>query len=173
MTGTKAHQGFSLIEILVAASVFALIMIMVGSVFVSSLVLQRRAFNIQQVEENATFILETLAKEIRVSQVSSPAVSCSTASPATTLSIIHPDYGALEYGLSGGGVYRSTGSLPPPVISSNTIEFTRFGFCISGVSAGQQPRVTVVATVRSAKTSQQTSLDFQTTLSPRLLNETP
>lgn len=164
------NSGFTLIETLLVILLFSVIMILMGGVFVSSLDLQRRAFNIQQAEENAGFILESMAKEIRVSQIAGPDTSCPT-SPAATLSITHPVNGAITYSLSGNAVHRNANGADS-IISSNTVQFTRLQFCISGtpIDNQQQPRVTIIGSVRSVKTKQQATIDFQTTLSQRFLS---
>lgn len=141
-----------------------------GGVFVSSLDLQRRAFNIQQAEENASFILESMAKEIRVGQITGPDTVC-PATPAATLSIVHPVNGNITYSLSGNAIHRNVNGTDS-VMSSNTVQFTRLQFCISGtgVDDQKQPRVTIIASLRSAKTKQQATIDIQTTLSQRFLS---
>lgn len=166
----KSGAGFTLTEMIVTVFVFSLLMIIVGSVFVSSLNTQRRAFNIQQAEENANFILESMAKEIRVGQITSPDTSC-PASPAATLSLIHPVNGNISYSLSGNAVHRSVNG-QDTTISSNTVQFTRLQFCVSGSAVGdnKQPRVTILASVKSTNTQQQAAIDIQTTLSQRFLS---
>lgn len=137
----------------------------------SSLNLQRRAFNIQQAEENTGFVLESLAKEIRVSQVVSSDTNCPSA-PASTLSITHPINGAVTYSLSGNAIHRTVNGVDSIMSSSGAVQFTRLQFCISGtpVNNQQQPRVTIIGSVKSAKTKQQATVDFQTTLSQRFLS---
>ena len=164
------EAGFTLIETMVVSLLFSVIMVLMGGVFVSSLDLQRRAFNIQHAEENVSFILESMAKEIRVSQLGGPDTVC-PATPAATLSIIHPVNGNITYSLSGNAVHRNVNGTDS-VISSNTVQFTRLQFCISGtpIDNQQQPRVTIIGSVKSVKTKQQTIIDFQTTLSQRFLS---
>ncbi|MEK7616152.1 MAG: prepilin-type N-terminal cleavage/methylation domain-containing protein [Patescibacteria group bacterium] len=165
-TGTK---GFTLVELLVAMSLFGLIMIIVGSAFVYGLDLQRRAFNLQQTEENAAFVLETMIKELRVSQVS-PSVSDSdcTNLPELSLSVLHPDLGAITYTLSGTDIHRNG-----VAITSSTVAFTKLNFCISGSQPGdgRQTRITMLASMRSKKTKQQSLIDIQTSVSPRSIND--
>lgn len=150
--------------------IFSLLMVLMSGVFVSSLDLQRRAFNIQQAEENANFVLEAMAKEIRVSQIGGPDTNCPT-TPAATLSITHPVNGNITYSLSGNVIHRNVNGTDS-VMSSNTVEFTRLSFCISGTPTKdqKQPRVTIIASLRSTKTKQQATIDIQTTVSQRYLS---
>ena len=77
----KKSGGFTLVEIMVAFLIFSIILTVFSSVFLSSSQLQKKAFNIQQAEENANYILESMAKEIRVSKISGPDTNCPS-SPA-------------------------------------------------------------------------------------------
>ena len=163
------HTGFTLVELLVAMLLFAVLMTIAGSAFVYGLDLQRRAQNLQATGENATFIFETMLKEIRVSEIS-PAVEDSNcpAAPDEQLTVMHPDLGVIMYERQGTDLMRNG-----VAINSNTVEFTRLGFCISGAEAGdeRQPRITISASVKSTKTKQQSFIDLQTSISPRTLND--
>jgi prepilin-type N-terminal cleavage/methylation domain-containing protein len=168
-----SNAGFTLTEILVVALIFSLIVVIFSSTFISSSGLQKRAFNIQQVEENASYVLESMTKEIRVSRVSGPDTSCPS-SPASSLTIDHPVNGNITYSLSGGDIHRNVnvnGQYTDTIVSSNTVEFTRLQFCILGtaVQDGKQPRVIILASVRSKNVLQRASMDIQTAVSQRFL----
>jgi len=167
----KKSGGFSLVEIITAFLIFSIILTIFSSVFLSSSKLQKKAFNIQQAEENASYILETMAKEIRVSKISGPDFNCPS-SPSSALSITHPVNGNIVYSLNGTTVQRTVNGTVT-AISSNTVDFTRLQFCISGTPVGdkKQPRVTILASVRSKKTQQQASIDIQTAVSQRFLSD--
>lgn len=151
------------------ALIFSLIVVIFSSTFISSSGLQKRAFNIQQVEENASYVLESMTKEIRVSRVSGPDTSCPS-SPASSLTIDHPVNGNIIYSLSGGDIHRNVNG-QDTIVSSNTVEFTRLQFCILGtaVQDGKQPRVIILASVRSKNVLQRASMDIQTAVSQRFL----
>ena len=165
--GTK--NGFTLVELLVAMFLFSTLMVLVGSMFVQGLNLQRRAFNIQQTEENGTFLMESLLKELRVADVTAPVTDSNCpSSPDSVLSVTHPDFGALTYRLVGTDIQRNG-----VVMNSNGVEFTKFVFCVSGMAEGdgKQTRITILASARSQKTKQQSYIDIQTTISPRTIND--
>lgn len=166
------NKGFTLVELLVAIVIFSFVLIMVSSVFVHSLDLQRRAFNLQQAEENAAFVMEFMAKELRVSEIVVPSIdSTCPSSPDQSLTLDHPDAGTVKYYLSGSNVIREVNGVPG-VINSNTVRFERLDFCVRGIAVGdnKQPRVTVNATINSTKTLEQASVTIQTTLSLRELS---
>lgn len=165
-------KGFTLVEVLVAMLIFSVIMIVMVSVFVHSLSLQRRAFNLQQAEENASFVLEAIGKELRVAQITSPVTNSNCpASPETTLTVTHPDNGTIKYYKQGTDVIREVGGIRG-IMNSNTVEFIRLGFCVSGSATGdsRQPRVTLLATIQSKNSDNRATVDMQITLSPRVLS---
>lgn len=165
----QLNLGFSLFETLVTILLFSVIFMVVGGAFVSSLTIQRRAFNLQAIEENINFALEAMTKEIRVSSrlITPDSPSCA----ATSLEFDHPINGRIIYSLNGMAIQRSDDGIASN-ITSNTIEVARLNFCVLGsaIDDKQQPRITVIASIRSAKLAQQTTIDVQTTLSQRFLS---
>lgn len=170
-TQNQKHAGFTLVEILTTFIVFSFIMVIFSAIFLGSSRLQKGAFNIQQAEENANYILESMAKEIRVSNISGPDTTNCPSSPAGTLSMVHPVNGNITYSLDGTSVRRTVNGTDT-TISSNTVDFTRLQFCVLGTVAGdnKQTRVTIMASVKSKATQQQASIDVQTTVSQRALS---
>lgn len=169
----KPSKGFTLIEMLVAMTVFSILVILVGTVFVHMLNLQRKAVNIQQTEENATFVLESMIKELRVSVIA-PEVTDSNCPTSidTTLSITNQDGDAVRYYLEDGYVVRELNGIKY-TISSNVVTFQYLGFCISGALTGdgKQSRITLLAKVKNTSSDQQSAFDIQVSISPRYLND--
>ena len=169
----KLGGGFTLIEMLIATFTFAIIMVVVSGSFINALRLGRQAQNIQQVQENSSFILELIAREIRVSDIqnSSLSSSCPSTNPVVTLCLEHPVNGTIEYFLSGTQVHRRVNGTDT-ILSSNKIEFTRMEFYLSGATIGDglQPRATIIASVRSIGANDQAQINTQTTVSQRLLS---
>lgn len=164
----KAAPGFTLVETMVAALLFGIISVIIGSVFIGLLGFQRRAGNLQEVQENTTFVIQAMAKEIRVAKVTSgDAVSpC-----AVSLSIQHPVNGDVTYSLDGasGLVHRVVNGVDT-VISSSNVKFQKLQFCVLGSGADdKQPRITILATIVSTGGGEPAKIDYQTTLSQRSL----
>jgi len=168
------QQGFTLIELLIAAVVFTFVMTAVSGLFVTALNLQRRAGGILKIEENAQFALESIAREVRVSTVTSGDSDCNPPDPATTSSLVidHPVNGIVTYRYdrsSGvGTLYRND-----QPITSAEVDITAFAFCVSGSGKDKlQTRVTMPVTfqVVSGTPSDRVSVSIQTTVVSRDLS---
>ncbi|MEK7506711.1 MAG: prepilin-type N-terminal cleavage/methylation domain-containing protein [Patescibacteria group bacterium] len=165
------ERGFTLVETLVTLFIFSIIVLLFGGIFSGSLSSQRRASNIQQVQENADYILEALTKEIRVSTVNTADTPDCAASPAAALNITHPVNGSVVYALAGNNLQRTVNGIQT-IVNSNTIQFTRLFFCVAGQAADDklQPRVTIVTGLKSAGAGAESAMDIQTTVSTRRLS---
>jgi len=174
MNMNRAQRGFSLVELLVAASVFTFVVVGVSQLFTQAMDLQRRATGYQKIQENALFFMESVAREIRVSAIQ----GSSGCSP--TLTMTHPTNGDVtyEYDRSSGvgtvtRVSTVQGGSPEPITSSD-VDVEYLEFCVMGAGPdNQQARVTVPLTLRavSAKSSGQVSVSLQTTVVSRDLVE--
>lgn len=165
----RRSRGFGIVEFLVAAAVFSIIVTAAGGIFVQILKIQRRGLSAQKIQENAQFVLETIAKEIRVSQIPAGQDADCDLSFSATLDVIHPTLGSIRYQSSNGTVQRVAGGATTS-LSGNDVEFTRFAFCIQGSELDdRQARVTLLTQVRPKFGAPDPALVFnlQTTLASR------
>lgn len=162
-------QGFTLVEVMATLVVFSLIALEVGGIFIQIMSLERRAFASQKIQENSMSVLESIAREIRVSQITDPeSLDCSR----TNLNISHPISGPISYSLSNGVVQKTisdNGQLVTIPLNSSDVEFTKFNFCVKGslVSDNQQARVTIIATIKNKTGAEKAEYNLQTTISSR------
>lgn len=165
---STSQRGFGIVEVITATFVFSIISIIVATNFVNILNLQRRGFGAQKIQEEALFAVETMAREIRVSQVQSPDdLNCTL----TSLIIDHPINGPTTYSISGGIISKTVSGNTFP-ITSVKINFSRLNFCVRGSGVDdEQPRVTIVASVQTASGQEDLQFDLQTTISSRDLRE--
>jgi len=157
-----SSPGFTLIELLVAMAVFSTVVVIVSSIFVSVTGSQRKNVNNQEVIDNARFILESIGRSVRQSQVQSPN------STSSNLTLNHPIKGIFAYSLSGGQVLENGVAL-----SSNNVFVDRLDFTISGVGDDQiQPRVTIAISLRSSNqpAGGDSAINLQTTITPSNLD---
>ena len=171
----KSKQaGFTLIELITTSLVFSIVLMSVSLIYTQSLGVQRRASAAQKIQENALYVFELIAKEIRVSTVTSSDSSCILpGSFGTVLNITHPVNGAVSYSLNvGTGLMTRTEGGIVTNISARDVKFNNFNFCIKGSgNDGQQARIMMFAEIENVSTVAQTQLKFklQTTVATREL----
>lgn len=163
--------GFTLIELITAIFVFSLLFVSVSGRFANILEIQRRVFNSKKIEENGRFILETMAREIRVANsINGPDNECPN-SFSSSLTFIHPINGTIRYFLADNSVHREINGIDT-IISNPDIKISNLNFCISGTSPDdkKQTRITIILSLKAGeKTKQEQKIDLQTTISKRLL----
>lgn len=162
------QRGFSVVEILITTFVFSIMSLIVTNNFVDILGLQKRGLAAQVIQEESLFAMEAMAREIRVSQIkSSNDPNCNL----TSLTIDHPINGLITYAANSGVINKTVGGNTFPVTSSK-INFSRLNFCIVGSGTDdKQPRVTVIASVKTTAGQDNLQFDIQTTISSRDVRE--
>lgn len=169
----KSTAGFTLLEMIVAISIFSIAVVVVADIFVSALNSQKAAYRVQQVEENVNYIIERMTKEIRVSELITVEPNGSGNCPvnaATKITLKHPDNGVVSYYRQGTQAIREVNN-NVTVLNSNTVDITRFKFCINGagVTDGTQPRITFVVSIKPYGTNSEDYIE--TTVSLRKIQE--
>ncbi|MDP2647887.1 MAG: prepilin-type N-terminal cleavage/methylation domain-containing protein [Candidatus Yanofskybacteria bacterium] len=166
----KKNLGFTLIEIIVAVGVFSFVVTIMGSSFAQMIKLQRRALSAQKIQENSMFVLELMAREIRVSTVQSGNMACTNPGNfGTSLAITHPVSGTISYRSSNGIVYRTEGGIETS-ISSQDVNFSQLYFCIKGSGLDTvQTRIGIIAQVENTTgiASDKLIFNLQTTVTSR------
>lgn len=167
----KKQRGFTIIEVIVTAFVFSIIVIEIGSVFVQLLSVERRGFSSQKIQENAMFVLETMAREIRVSRIINQDDDPDHPCTKIILQMEHPVNGNITYTINNGVVKRTIGGTPSVTtsISSSDVNFTRLNFCVdgSGSNDGKQTRVAILASIQNRTGKDIIQFDLETTVTSR------
>ncbi|PJE50544.1 MAG: hypothetical protein COV29_04015 [Candidatus Yanofskybacteria bacterium CG10_big_fil_rev_8_21_14_0_10_36_16] len=167
-----SRAGFTVFEMLTAGTIFTIALVVVTGSFVQSLRTERRADNIKIVQEDALFVMEVISREIRVAEIQNRTgdPDCPDDQPALVLCIIHPVNGDIVYSISNNQIHRNVNG-KDTILSSDNIEFTKLEFYHSGLEAGDglQPRITILATVKSVGPNETVEIKVQTTVSQRLL----
>ncbi len=88
----KKLKGLSLIEVLASIGVFSLMMVTVAGIFGSSVSSSRTNREIEHNLENAQFVMNEMAKELRTSTVVDPGLTATFAAPVTQNSVRFFDY---------------------------------------------------------------------------------
>ncbi|MBI2065364.1 MAG: prepilin-type N-terminal cleavage/methylation domain-containing protein [Candidatus Yanofskybacteria bacterium] len=158
------QKGFTLIETIVSIFVFSVLATAVTGIFAKAVQVQAGSFSAQRTVENSLLALESIARDIRVSQICPAGSSCS----ATRLDIVHPVRGSVSYFLDTGRhvIQKTEGGNTVDITSTDT-NFTRFDFLTTGLAIDdRQPKVTIVITVQN-NVGRPVVFDLQTTITSR------
>jgi prepilin-type N-terminal cleavage/methylation domain-containing protein len=161
------RRGFTMIELLIAIAIFIIVIAIVFSLFLTSLKSQRKTIAIQNVQDNARFLLEFIAKEVRMSTIRDLTYN----GEVSDLYITRHDGEDIDYSFNATDKtierFDSTGSGGP--ISSEEISVTgKFYVEGFGCADSLQPKVTIVLKVTTAE-PEKAEIVVQTALSLRNL----
>lgn len=163
-------NGFTLIELLVAMATFSVVVVAAVDIFLMGLGGTQRIFGAQAVQESGRFIMESMAKEVRMSQVNSfdgvalASLPNGVSGPYASLNITNAHGQTLDY------VFNNTNKQvrrAGEILSSNDIEaISRFYLTKSG---SLQPRVTITLSLvnKTVKAGSRAVINLQTTVSSR------
>lgn len=163
MNGNK--QGFTLIETVIALAVFAMVMLAVISIFMAAIQSQRRGYALQDIQENARYALEMMAKEIRMAEINN------SAGVSSSLDITaHKPEGDknVVYSLNNGQIIRNEAGGLNQAITSTKVEVTDLQFYVEK-DVQLQPRVTVAIQIKGkgGQVEAQPQINLQTTIVSR------
>lgn len=162
----KTQAGFTIVEVLVTSLIFSIIAITVSAIFIQIINIERRGFAIQKIQDNALLVLEEMSRDIRVSRIPNQESSNCT---ATSIALVHPIKGAVDYQVSSGIVQRRVSGGSYIDVSGSNVNFTRMNFCILGslTNDNQSPRITIVTSVQNRTGKEILQINLQTTTTSR------
>ncbi len=170
-------RGFTLIEIIVAATIFAIAVSAISSLFVVSVRGQRNIVAQQNLADNTRAVLEQMSRKIRMAQRDESGSCTGTAkttytASGTNLQFIDNRGNCVTYELFGAKIrMRPNTSQAFLDLTSDDIRVSRLNFDVRGSAAQdqEQPRVTIVIEAEAAGAIPESSpgIALQTTVSPR------
>lgn len=179
MIGNKRQHGYTLIELLVAIGVFAIVVTLMTGTFMLSLRGQKKGVTTQNVADNVRYAMEIMAKEMRMGTsfvADTNSGSCATMCRIQFSSNMPNRNPAqrLEFYLANGKIMFDdevgTGPAADSITSPN-VTVSTLSFDVSGVPPTSQPRITIVLEAASAENAGGvgSSITVQTTVSQRSL----
>jgi len=178
----KASEGYSLIELMVAISVFAIVMSVSSGLFITSMKGQRKAFSNQNLADNVRYAMEIIAREIRMGRdftIDNDSGACANNCRILfTSSMPRRDGKSVVFFLDPSAEKimfdDDTGSNPlANSITSANINVTNLDFNLNTnpENSAEPYRVTIVVQAESAGTAidVKSSITLQTTIAPRVL----
>jgi len=155
------NSGLTLVELLVAVSIFAIVALAATSIFIKVMNVQKKAFAIQEVQDNISYAMGMISKEIRMM---SEITTKDTVS--TTLNFKNSKEEDVVYNLSNGQLLRNG----KPITSSKvTVEELKFYVNDWDITNGPQPRITINMVMKISDSNLGgTKMRLQTTLTGRI-----
>lgn len=173
------NKGLTLIEVLVSITIFATVVGVITDITLDMIKAEEIAASNQIALDNGRFILQRIAKAIRVSVIKTSDLD--NGIDPTTIKLDHPRRGTVEYFLSiDNRIIERIGEDPTTdsFIDSSSIIVETFKFDIKGADDGtddRQPQVSIIMKLKppKAKNQELPSINIQTTLSQRCLDKSP
>jgi len=162
----KPQAGFTIVEVLVTSLIFSIIAMTISAIFIQIINLERRAFAVQKIQDNALLVLEEMSRDIRVSRITDQeSLNCT----ATAITLTHPIKGTVVYQVSSGVVQRNIASGGFIDISNSDVNFIRMNFCISGslTNDNKSPRVSIITSIQNRTGKEIMRINLQTTTTSR------
>jgi len=155
-------KSFTLIELLVGIAIFSLVITAAVGLLTSAIRSQRKSLAIQNVQENARYLMNSISKEIRMGDFEA------VDGESLTFSIEHPVLGDLTYGFNGTQILENN----EPINSDEVRVEGRFFVDGETDDDNEQPRVTIIMKVKTVgnKTEEQAEINLQTTIFQRNLD---
>lgn len=181
MKKTKFQKGFTLLEMLVALSVFVVILtVMMGSI-VSIVDSNQKSRNKTSSLDGLNFTLESMSRLIRFGtnyhcgSTGNLYTPQDCASPNNSFSFRSADGSLVTYYLSSGVINRTVNGgtaypLTPPDVFIQSLGFRVFGSSAYGVDYLQPRVVMTIAGYSGSKSSTRSNFNLQTTVSQRVLD---
>ncbi len=138
------NSGMTLIELMVSLSIFLVVLVIMTAALLTSVKNQRQSFITQNLQDNARYAIETVAKEVRMSNINSN----SGESQQLRVTIINESgQQNIIYRFSDDGkiTRQEVGSGGPQDISGSQINIVGKFYVVRG--ADQKPRATILMRV--------------------------
>ena len=160
-------RGFTLIELLVAVSILAIVFGTIAGIFMSVASAQRKIVAMANVQESASFMLESMAKEIRMSVINS-SLPADVFLAALTIKNSSGEDVSYAFDAANKSLTRAVGSGAAQVMNPDNVSVTG-RFYIKRTSFPLRNKVTIFlrAESKSAKAVEGTVVNLETSMTPR------
>lgn len=171
----REHQGFTLVELIVAVGLFSVIVSIAIGGFVRAFRTQRQVAGLIVANSNVSLALEQMAREIRTGRnfcrPDAQGNPTCPPSPSDRLVFVNSAAETVTYRLNGDVIERGVGSIFENITGDNVnIRYLRFILFGHLRGDGWPPRITVSVGVSSKKGGSEAVVSVQTTVSARLLD---
>ena len=137
------RRGYTLIELIIAVGLFALIMLLASGAYLLMINLNRQAQNIATGINNLSFALEAMTRDIRTGT----GYDCGGLSSCqvSSFSFKNENGTTVRYDLSGSALQKTIGAATS-ILTDPSVTISSLTFYVNGAtkSDSQQPRVTII-----------------------------
>lgn len=189
MNEAQQNRGFTLIEVLVSVSIFAIVMLVTtGSVF-TIVAANKKTHTLKSVMTNLNFALESMARDVRVGTkyfcsggMADGSGNCANGGTTFRYKANRDVDGGgwsssdsndqIEYSLSNGRLMKALYGQTAYPITATEISVTSLQFYATGVATGDgyQPKVIVSIQGFSGTSTTKSTFNIQTTISERSID---
>jgi len=176
------EKGFTLIEILVASTVFLIIISITSGIFVSLVGHQKRAMAYQELLSQTSYVIEYMGRALRMAKratddscLSVAGLNYENPGSDTKIKFINRSESDIcqEFSLNGGQLEESKdGGASFTPLTSDKFQINSLKFELSGESGADtlQPRVTIFLEIQVKEEGEQPKIQIQTTISQMSLD---
>lgn len=174
-------SGFTLIEIMVAVSIFALVMVVAIGAVLSIISANKKAQALNSVITNLNFALEGMMRDLRTGydfdcDLTTEGLEDCAANPGQSVRFVssQSDGQKVVYGLDGVEIYKQVEGEEAYSLTAPDVTVEVLNFYVSGTAPAssdyRQPKMLVVVRGRYIGHGQDTKFDLQTLVSQRKLD---
>ena len=159
MIHNSRRRGFTIVELLVSMGLFVVLVSLASGSFIQALRTQRIVTNLSISMNDASFVVEQIAREVRV--------SFNFNGGGSTFNFTNPEGNSVSYSLINEGIQRCEGGCE--IITSPDVKIDNLEFILRGNAPtdGKPPRVTILVSIVGEK---EIRVHLQTTISSRILD---
>lgn len=144
----KYSRGYTLIELIVAVGLFAIVMLLASGAYLTMIGLNRQVQGISAGVDNLAFALESMTRDIRTGSNYSCGGVGDCASGGSSFSMKNSNGISVSYALSGSAIQKTTNgvqsALTDPSVTITSLTFYAVGTKTTAQNDTQQARVTIV-----------------------------
>ncbi|MDP3093711.1 MAG: prepilin-type N-terminal cleavage/methylation domain-containing protein [bacterium] len=179
---TKSDAGLTIVELLVAVTLFSVVVAIVGNIFLVNFQSQRRSLAFQTIFDQTSFLMEYMSRSLRMAKrettgcLSAPNLNYETTRSGKGIKFVNSDNVCQEFFLDvSTSRLKEKKDTQEQFLTSENSQAVAFGVGLSGQDQADdlQPRVTFSLTLKrkSAKPEMEPFLTVQTSLSQRRLDK--
>ena len=173
----KYCRGFTLVELVIAVSVFSALIMILGGMTISAIKFQRTALATQAVLDNSRSVMEIMGRDIRLAAKDDDGncVASRTNYEVTggnELKFENDRGKCTRYYVLNGELKRDIDAVPETLTAAETIRVDSLNFAVFGENGDDktQPRVLVRLKVSATEADLGVNISLQTTLTQRELD---